>query len=529
MDVLIIRTNKENEIVNLNKKAISEKNVLFPFSVFVEARWKKNDLLIFSTRNLLLKEKLLTIGGEIFPFDEKKLSRVIEIKESAVALVIDRTQPVLSISQKLKTLQKKTKPSFQISSVKERFKDRIFAFPQVIKDISLKIKKLAKNLLQTDIERIFNIPKRIPIKLQKIKFSKKTLFVFLGIFVFFLASLGFFLFQEREKKIILQKIQSIQDLKLKAESSLIYGDKKEATFYLKEALKLIEDAKEKAKAKEIKKINNIKKEIGGRLGALLGRETVENPKLIFEIKEKVKKWKPEGMMVSEKEIYLWSSSSELVFRWNIPAKEGVFIPLEIEKVDGGTLVQKRPIFIDKKGEVSIIGKKIKLKYPKIEIEKMEVSSFNEYFYIFDKKNGEILKFRLEEKKEILEGISWLKEKGVGKNAKSFAIDGRVYLLFDKKIKKFAFGKEIGEINLPEAYPSIKNLTKIFTSKENRYLYLFEPEEKRVIILKKDGEKIKEYFLPELKNLKDFWISLDDKTIYLLDEGKVFSVENPAPF
>jgi DNA-binding beta-propeller fold protein YncE len=92
------------------------------------------------------------------------------------------------------------------------------------------------------------------------------------------------------------------------------------------------------------------------------------------------------------------------------------------------------------------------------------------------------------------------------------------------VKRFSGGSLKEEITPPETFPKIKNATKIYTSKDNKYLYLLEPDEKRVIVTDKKGNIVAEYQSEKFENLKDLWASPDDKFIYLLDGRKVFRIE-----
>ena len=86
----IIREEKgEQRVIDLIKNLISERDVLFPFSIIITGSIKKNDILIFSTSNIFSKERLLKFGKKLFPIRQERIEEMIQSKESGVALVVE--------------------------------------------------------------------------------------------------------------------------------------------------------------------------------------------------------------------------------------------------------------------------------------------------------------------------------------------------------------------------------------------------------------------------------------------------------
>ena len=318
-------------------------------------------------------------------------------------------------------------------------------------------------------------------------------------------------------------IKTIEQKTREGENSLIYGDKEKAISYFVESLELLNSIENPGPLKG--EIDNLRKDIEDNINKILERKVLSGIQPLFEIKEGLEKFSPQGILFAKDNIYLFSPDSLLVYQWNISEKKGFFTE-QREKVLGGTVLNKKPFFLIAPTSVVITEKEkiLPIDFPYEEISVWELDNFLNYFYIFDKDKGEIIKYSVSQDK-ISSPNLWLEERGAAKGAVSIAIDGSVYLASPSgEIKKFSAGTLKEKISPPETYPKIKGVTKIFTSKDNQYLYLIEPAEKRVIILDKKGKIIAEYQSKEFKDLKDIWVTSGDKTIYLLSENKVFKID-----
>ena len=103
-----------------------------------------------------------------------------------------------------------------------------------------------------------------------------------------------------------------------------------------------------------------------------------------------------------------------------------------------------------------------------------------------------------------------------------AVDGSIWLLADKFIEEYYLG-QLSQTILPDLFPEVKNLTKIFTSPSHSYLYVLEPANKRLIVFDKSGKIISQYQSEKFNNLLDFSVSQDKKTIYLLNNLKIYQI------
>ena len=545
------------EFIDIVKNLILEKDVLFPFSTILQGAIKKDDVLIFSTSNIFSKEKLLKFGKDLFPIEEKKISKIIESEDSGTALIVEtgkeagvierisrekekkgflETLPKFSFSKrekffpsfKGKIKEGLNKPYTKLNQIYNLARKKISAFSSKISSLSkpTQPKKEEFPFPRITVEKasLPGKPKFDFIALKKEREKRKILFG--GALLLILILIGFGFYQHKkniENAVLGEIIKTIEQKTREGENSLIYGDKEKAISYFVESLELLNSIENPGSLKG--EIDNLRKDIEDNINKILERKVLSGIQPLFEIKEGLEKFSPQGILFAKDNIYLFSPDSLLVYQWNISEKKGFFTE-QREKVLGGTVLNKKPFFLIAPTSVVITEKEkiLPIDFPYEEISVWELDNFLNYFYIFDKDKGEIIKYSVSQDK-ISSPNLWLEERGAAKGAVSIAIDGSVYLASPSgEIKKFSAGTLKEKISPPETYPKIKGVTKIFTSKDNQYLYLIEPAEKRVIILDKKGKIIAEYQSKEFKDLKDIWVTSGDKTIYLLSENKVFKID-----
>jgi len=545
------------EFIDIVKNLILEKDVLFPFSTILQGAIKKDDVLIFSTSNIFSKEKLLKFGKDLFPIEEKKISKIIESEDSGTALIVEtgkeagvierisrekekkgflETLPKFSFSKrekffpsfKGKIKEGLNKPYTKLNQIYNLARKKISAFSSKISSLSkpTQPKKEEFPFPRITVEKasLPGKPKFDFIALKKEREKRKILFG--GALLLILILIGFGFYQHKkniENAVLGEIIKTIEQKTREGENSLIYGDKEKAISYFVESLELLNSIENPGPLKG--EIDNLRKDIEDNINKILERKVLSGIQPLFEIKEGLEKFSPQGILFAKDNIYLFSPDSLLVYQWNISEKKGFFTE-QREKVLGGTVLNKKPFFLIAPTSVVITEKEkiLPIDFPYEEISVWELDNFLNYFYIFDKDKGEIIKYSVSQDK-ISSPNLWLEERGAAKGAVSIAIDGSVYLASPSgEIKKFSAGTLKEKISPPETYPKIKGVTKIFTSKDNQYLYLIEPAEKRVIILDKKSKIIAEYQSKEFKDLKDIWVNSGDKTIYLLSENKVFKID-----
>lgn len=549
-----------DEVIDIVKSLILEKDVLFPFSTILQGAIKKSDVLIFSTSNIFSKEKLINFGKDLFPVEEKKISKLIEGEESGTALVVEtekeagvverisREKEKKSFFQKLPAIVfPKEKPTPSVKEEEEKDfvsgeRSKITKTYALLKNkfdiITSKIiswfKPIGKKKEEPEEESFPRISlEKVPLpkkprfnffNLQKEKEKRKLIFG--GIIFLLLIVIGFSFYkyqQSKENAFIEDIIKTVEGKVERGNNISIYGEQEKAMSYFTEALELLNSIEDPGGKKE--EIESLRMEIQNKISESVGRKILSDINPLFEVKEGVEKFDPEGILSSGNDIYLFSSSSSLVYKWDIVEEEGFFLE-QREKVLGGTIINRQPFFVLAPTSVVIseTEKILPLDFPYEETTISEIDNFLNYLYIFDKQEGEIIKYKTSTT-NIYTPTLWFKEREVGKGAVSIAIDGSIYLAYPNgEVKRFSAGSLKETITPPDTYPAFENITKIFTSKDNQSLYLIEPKEKRVVVLDKKGNIISEYQSENFQELKDVWVTSQDKIIYLLSNRKVYQIE-----
>lgn len=527
---------RQNEVVDLVNDLILEKDFLFPFSTIIQANLKKDDVLLISTSNIFTKEKLLAAGNVLLPVEEKKIKKFIDANENGVALMAETSKTSEAIERLEPQVSQKKSPELKIPRVKISF-EKISILTGKFLNIAKRIKKNFSKIPSLFKKQKPEVKEEIPrIAVEKFspeetdwrkpgKIALKEKFILL-IFILILTASGFGIYnfqKNKEIKAVETTIETAKNKKSEGENAMIYGDKEKAMTLFEEALNILNSI-ENPPTKQKTQIDDLKSGIENKISEALGRKVISQISPLFEIEKE--KWNASQISLNKDKIYISSENSNLIYEWDISKKEGAFTTLNLEKVLAQASIQEKMLFLLSPASLLTEGetKNIELKSAYEDVAISEVDSYGNYFYIFDTKEGEIIKYELKGK-SVSDPTLWFKERKAAKNAISMAIDGSVYLAFaDGNIKKFSAGELKEEIKPPKTYPEIKGLTKIFTTKDNQYLYLLEPSEKRIIIINKKGEKISEYQFPELNELKDIRASSDDKNIYLLSDNKIFLIE-----
>lgn len=538
---------RENEIIDLVRDLILEKDALFPFSTILQSNIKKDDILIFSTSNIFSKEILINEGKNIFPIEEEKIAKIITTDDSGVALIVE-TGKTAEVVERLKPSIKVSPPPMVLPKINLPQKERLKESAERGKDFFKNIANKSKRLFGPKVKKIESsiqakkeeIAPRITVEKmhysQKFKKSIRKIFRKKGVAVLIVGLLvlgiifGIGLYKKSvQLKTVQKTIETVKAKQNESENYLVYGDKEKAISVLSETLDNLNAIKNPGAKKQ--EIENLKKEIEAKIAEITGRKILTDIIPLFEIKKTDKTktgteaWQGNGILLGDKDIYVFSTDSSFVYQWNTDKKSGEFLKKRA-KILGGAIVNKKISFFLSPASLVISGKEktLPIEFPYENASVNQINGYLNFLYILDSKEGELIKYKVSE--SVVEKPSlWLKERNKVKEASSFAIDGSIYFLFSNgRVQKFSRGNLIEEISPPKTYPQIKSAAKIFTSADNKYLYITDPQEKRVIVLDKKGNVVAEYQSDQFENMKDIWASVNDKIIYLLCNDKVFTIE-----
>ena len=151
--------------------------------------------------------------------------------------------------------------------------------------------------------------------------------------------------------------------------------------------------------------------------------------------------------------------------------------------------------------------------------------FGSNLYLLDKsKTGQIWKYLgvtsgLSSKRSYLKGESYdLSE------AMSMTIDGSVWVLFsDGTIVKYVQGVKDAFV-VAGLDKNFEEPIKIFTSPEEKNLYVLDRRQTRVVVVGKTGEYQAQYIWPGMAGVKDLIVSEKLKKMFLLTGEKVFTID-----
>ncbi|MFH0928316.1 MAG: hypothetical protein V1821_02465, partial [bacterium] len=107
-----------------------------------------------------------------------------------------------------------------------------------------------------------------------------------------------------------------------------------------------------------------------------------------------------------------------------------------------------------------------------------------------------------------------------KTARTLSIDAEIFVGTASEILRYNRGtKQDWKVGIVE--PSLKNITRIWTSADSSNLYVLEAEPNRLVIFNKSiGALIKQYSFPDFVGVSDFAVDEKAKTLYLLSGNLV---------
>lgn len=118
---------------------------------------------------------------------------------------------------------------------------------------------------------------------------------------------------------------------------------------------------------------------------------------------------------------------------------------------------------------------------------------------------------------------WLKSDNVQiAEAKNLAIDGNIYLSFDKSVEKYFNGQK-QTWQLSPVIPEIKNIARVFTRQEYQNIYVLEPDNKRVLVYNKQGKLVLQITSDKFHDLADISVDEKNQIIYALSGGELLQV------
>lgn len=152
--------------------------------------------------------------------------------------------------------------------------------------------------------------------------------------------------------------------------------------------------------------------------------------------------------------------------------------------------------------------------------------FSSKLYTLDVKNNQIFK-HTKNGDNYNTGEAWLDDEDADlTDARSFAIDGSIYVLKNKGQVISLFGSELKtDWKLETVDAGIESATQIYTDENTDNLYVLDPANKRVVAYdKNDGKSVAQYTSDKWGDLKYLVVEQSAGSLYVLNGTEVFKVE-----
>lgn len=532
---------RNGHLIDIDQKLKFEEIEPYPLKIFgniVSGKLLDNDVVLVFTKDVLDLFQNQNILFDIckiqssVQFDSKKLKEILREKREELlkirgvflAIIMNKETP---LKEKEKFL---ASGAFKIFSLKKPEFIAKFHIPKLsVKNLQnflriripfIKIPKLKNNLPKSKIDLI------------NIVFGRNLILVI--IFIIFL-TLGFLIFQQKEKQQIAQYQSQLNQIKEKTEKAENYlamaqynpRSKNQANALLKESLEKISvfaKISPSLPKNLVSEIKLLEKEISEKLYELNKLKIVTDPKIVFEFK--AHEFVPQKIIYFENKIYLFNPFAENIFELNLDGS-GQLLTIN-KKTDFAAKLNNSIIFLSKSGEFSNFengqfAEISSLKTPYPEFYLSDIASYYSNLYILDNKNKSLIKYSYLGNIKWSDPNIWLKNESVA-DIKSIAVDGSVWALTtNDSIQKYYAQKLQGNLKF-DIFPEPKNFSKIFTLGSLPYLYLSEPSQQRIVILNKSGQIENQIQSQSFDNLLDFAVSENGKTLYILNGLKIYQID-----
>lgn len=239
-------------------------------------------------------------------------------------------------------------------------------------------------------------------------------------------------------------------------------------------------------------------------------------------------FQPVSFALAENAVYTFNGRTSSLYRIAIASKTAETV------VDSPTLENALQYFVigaatptmmqagGSLQQYSGTGKKLAaltVQYPTPVSSIQDAAFYNKRLYTLDAANNRIYRHELSGT-TYSTGKSWLTADIDVRNARSFAIDGSVYLVdATGKILRLTNGKPDGT-NFDAADPALTDPKSVFTSAELSTLFVLDPANRRVLEYDKKGGFLRQYVADSLTEAKDFLVN--NGTVYVLSGTRVLT-------
>lgn len=153
---------------------------------------------------------------------------------------------------------------------------------------------------------------------------------------------------------------------------------------------------------------------------------------------------------------------------------------------------------------------------------IDIRHYQGRLYLLDIGDGQILR-AVRSGNAYGTASSWLQSSAGFQGARSFAIDGSIYVLFaDGEVKKYTRGVE-DSFTLEAVEPALTSGTRLWTDEESDNVYILDASSRRLLIFTKEGTLVNQYTSDAFDALRDFTIDDAEQNAYLLNGTRIYTV------
>lgn len=272
--------------------------------------------------------------------------------------------------------------------------------------------------------------------------------------------------------------------------------------------------------------------ISEQLSKLNNINTIENPTVVMDYSTINPDIKLNNVILLGASMYVFDQNNQSVYRGNLESGEtSVAIsssvgPLyrEVVKASPGTgLAITSDNAIATFQPIAESVEPLALEYENTENNFVDIEVFGTRLYTLDTANSQIFR-HTQEGDTFSAATGWVTDSTDLSNAKSFAIDGNIYVLRDGgSIIRLSGGVQDKGFNLATVDPALENADHIYTDENSQNLYVLDKNNKRVVVFNKDGGFVAQYTSPSFDAIADIILDEANNRIYVLSGSKLFEI------
>lgn len=486
----------QNSIMNLNKTEEETENLLSPSGMINLKKWltlplqliQKNNPKKQPFPNVVIKDKIFSKRRKLF-----KNSKIFNIIKNFFIYTFGLLLFIF------KNISNKEKISFATGKIKS------------------KMIRITKNIIGLN---------------KKNKIFLSISLIFLILFTFNIYRIKNNQKEETEKENYNQLTTLIEQKQNQAEANLLYNNESGAKKLFDEIDKLINEFPQETEEQQ-KKRDEFKQKFDEQMEKIRKITKIENPEIIADLKNLISSAAPENIMLTKdfKKIFAGDSAQKSIYMLDITSKLVTTITnLEypIEDLSTTAIYDKEIYYLNDKNIIKLNTDEEKLQTMNISLGNKKIISMDTYnnrLYCLAPEDNQVYRYK-NSNSVFDQEYKWILDKVDLTNTVDLSIDGYVYILKNNgeiiKLLKGEYNSTLNNNSIVD--PPMENVTKLFVSTEQKYIYILEPINRRLILFDKNAKFLMQYLFPNASDIKDFSVDEKNKFIYILNGTIIYKTE-----